>query len=66
MEVLVARLRKRHDKQLKHDLKLLKLESGELSELIRRGLKMAIEERTIDDLKLFERRNGDGETTECN
>lgn len=57
MEVLVARLRKRHDNDIKRTLSLLKLESGELSELIRKGVRMAIAERTVDDLKLFERRN---------
>ena len=57
MEVLVARLRKRHDNDIKRTLSLLKLESGELSELIRKGVRIAIAERTIDDLKCLERRS---------
>ena len=55
-----ARLRNRHDRDIKEALTHLDLEEGELSDIVREGVRKVLMERgvmrTIDDLKLFERR----------
>lgn len=56
--VLRAKLRKFHDRDIEKALSKHKLEQGEMSDLVRRGFRMALKERgfyTIDDMKIFER-----------
>ena len=55
-----ARLRKRHDRDIRNAMDRLDLEEGELSDLVREGFRKVLVERgvmeTVDDMKVLERR----------
>jgi biotin operon repressor len=52
-----ARLRIHRDSDIRDAVRRLKDEGVELSQLVRRGFRMAIAERTIDDYKCLDRRS---------
>jgi len=57
--VLRAQLRKWQDRDLVATVKGLDLEQGEMSDLVRTGFVLALQQR--QDLKLFERRDNNHE-----
>jgi hypothetical protein len=56
-----ARIRNRHDKDIRLGISRLNLEEGEMSDIVREGVRRVLVERgvmqTEDDMKLFERRS---------
>jgi hypothetical protein len=55
-----ARLRKRHDRDIKDAIRRLNPEEGEMSDIVREGARIVLSRlgvmETIDDLKCLERR----------
>ena len=65
VQELRARLRKRHDRDIKDAVGRLHLEEGEMSDLVREGFRKVLQERgvmeTIDDIETaIERSEGRG------
>jgi hypothetical protein len=56
-----ARLRKRHDRDIKDAIRRLNPEEGEMSDIVREGARIVLSRlgvmQTIDDLKCLERRS---------